>query len=97
MVKSFTVPAASKPVITLKDVAERAGLSLATVSYALRQHPKIPVETRERAAAAARELGYRPNPRVASLMAHGRSNGVRADRCSHGFPPFQIEEMPEIG
>ena len=22
---------------------------------------------------------------------------VRADRCSHGFPPFQIEEMPEIG
>jgi LacI family transcriptional regulator len=47
-------------------------------SYALRQHPKIPVETRELVAAAARELGYRPNPRVASLMAHIRGSQSRA-------------------
>lgn len=72
MVKSFTVAATPKPVVTLKDVAERAQVSLATVSYALRQHPKIPVGTREAVVAAARELGYRPNPRVASLMAHIR-------------------------
>jgi len=75
-VKSFTVPATPKPVVTLKEVAQRAGLSLATVSYALRQHPKISVETRELVATAARELGYRPNPRVAGLMAHIR--GARA-------------------
>ena len=66
------MPAASHPVVTLKDVATRAGLSLATVSYALRRHPKIPVETRDLVTTAARELGYRPNPRVASLMAHIR-------------------------
>ncbi len=75
-VKSFTVPATPRPVVTLKEVAQRAGLSLATVSYALRQHPKISVETREIVATAARELGYRPNPRVAGLMAHIR--GARA-------------------
>ena len=77
-VKSFTVPEPRAQVITLKDVAERARLSLATVSYALRQDPKIPAETRELVASAARELGYRPNPRVASLMAHIRGAQSRA-------------------
>ena len=79
-VKSFTVSKPRAEVITLKDVAARAGLSLATVSYALRQHPKIPVETRERVATAARALGYRPNPRVASLMAHIRGAQSRSHR-----------------
>ncbi len=78
--KSFTVPGTPKPVVTLKDVAARAKVSLATVSYALRHHPKIPVETRDQVAAAARELGYRPNPRVASLMAHIRGAQSRPHR-----------------
>ncbi len=78
--KSFTVPGTPKPVVTLKDVAARAKVSLATVSYALRQHPKIPVATRELIATAARELGYRPNPRVASLMAHIRGAHSRSYR-----------------
>ncbi len=79
-VKSFTVSVARKPVVTLKDVARRARLSLATVSYALRQHPKIPAETRALVTTAARELGYRPNPRVASLMAHIRGAQSRPHR-----------------
>jgi LacI family transcriptional regulator len=76
-VKSFTVPTTPQPVITLKAVARAAGVSLATVSYALRAHPKIPPATRERVAAAAGALGYRPNPRVAGLMAHIRGAHVR--------------------
>ena len=75
-VNSFTVPTSTQPVVTLKAIARHAGLSLATVSYALRGHPKIPPETRDRVAAAARALGYRPDPRVAGLMAHIR--GARA-------------------
>lgn len=75
-VNSFTVPTSPQPIVTLKAVARHAGLSPATVSYALRQHPKIPPATRELVATAARELGYRPNPRVAGLMAHIR--GARA-------------------
>lgn len=45
---------------------------MAAVSYALRRDGKIPEATRERVLAAAARLGYRPNPRVASLMAHIR-------------------------
>lgn len=67
----------SKQVVTLKEIAERARVSLATVSYALRHDPKIPEATRDVVATAARELGYRPNPRVASLMAHIRGAQAR--------------------
>lgn len=58
--------------VTLKHIATHARVSLATVSYALRNHPKIPDETRRHVHASAESLGYRPNPRVASLMAHIR-------------------------
>lgn len=79
-VKSFTMPPDPKRVVTLKEVAARARVSLATVSYALRHHPKIPAETQQRVAEVARGLGYRPNPRVASLMAHIRGGQARAHR-----------------
>jgi LacI family transcriptional regulator len=72
VVKALTMPVTPKRVVTLTDVAARAGCSTATVSFALRHHPKIPVETRARVEAVAAKLGYRPNPRVASLMAHVR-------------------------
>ena len=72
-VKPFTVPRSSpSPAVTLKQIAEAAGVSLACVSYALRHNGKIPAATREQVIAVARKLGYRPNPRVASLMAHIR-------------------------
>lgn len=76
-VNSFTVTNTPQPVVTLRAVARRVGLSLATVSYALRAHPKITLATRDLVSAAAIELGYRPNSRVAGLMAHIRSARVR--------------------
>lgn len=79
-VKSFTVTNTPQPVVTLRAVARRVGLSLATVSYALRAHPKITLATRDLVSAAAIELGYRPNSRVAGLMAHIRS----ARACAAG-------------
>lgn len=63
--------------MTLKQIALQARVSRATVSYALRNHPKIPLETREHIQAVARTLGYRPNPRVAGLMAHIRRGRAR--------------------
>lgn len=77
-VKSFTVEPQNSPVVTIKDVAARAKLSVAAVSYALRNHPKINPVTRERVQAIALKLGYRPNPRVASLMAHIRRAHARS-------------------
>lgn len=63
--------------MTLKQIAVQAGVSRATVSYALRNHPKIPAETRAHIQEVARSLGYRPNPRVAGLMAHIRRGRAR--------------------
>ena len=49
--------AGTRPV-RLQDVCERTGLSLYTVSLALRGEEGVALETRERVIAAARELGY---------------------------------------
>ena len=52
---------------TVRDVARLAGVSAATVSRALRDHPRISVGTRARIKALARQVGYRPNPRARAL------------------------------
>jgi LacI family transcriptional regulator len=53
---------------TLQDVAKQAGVHRTTVSLALRDHPRIPLETRDRVKAISARLGYRINPLVAALM-----------------------------
>lgn len=47
--------------ITIKDVAKRAGVSITTASYALNGKGNISEETRQRVLAAAEELNYHPN------------------------------------
>lgn len=46
---------------TLKDVAEKAGVTKATVSYILNDKKSFPDETRQRVMNAIEELGYIPN------------------------------------
>ncbi|EIP97205.1 transcriptional regulator [Opitutaceae bacterium TAV1] len=58
------------PRITLKMIANRAGVHFSTVSLALNNHPSIPAATRERLQVLAREMGYRPDPVLASLVAY---------------------------
>lgn len=53
---------------TQATIARKAGVSQMTVSLALRNHPSIPVATRERIRQLAAQLGYRRNPLVAALM-----------------------------
>lgn len=57
----------------LQDIADRAGVSKATVSLALRNHASIPERTRARIHALAAELRYQPNPLVSALMTHRRA------------------------
>ncbi len=52
--------------VTIRDLATATGLSIATISLAMRNHPRISCSTRERVQAAARELGYRVNPMMAA-------------------------------
>ncbi|MDR1283043.1 MAG: LacI family transcriptional regulator [Opitutaceae bacterium] len=59
--------------VTLADVARKAGVSIPAVSMALRNHPGIGAETRERIRKIAQQLGYRPDPLLASLAAYRSS------------------------
>src|SRR5262249_52495544 len=60
---------------TIHDVASAAGVSMATVSRALRGLPNVAPETRARIAEAASRLRYQPHPH-ASRLAAGRTNAV---------------------
>ncbi len=59
---------------TVYDVAERSGVSIATVSRVYRNPDSVREKTRERVLAAARELGYVPSGNARGLAS--RSTGV---------------------
>ena len=61
--------------ITIKDIAERAGVSKGAVSYALNGRPGVSDDTRDRILAIAEELGWYPNRAARALSA------ARADAC----------------
>lgn len=73
LVKTFTNRRAPMPACTLTTIARAAGLAVSTVSYALRNNPKIPLATRQRVRRLAERMGYKPHPAVATLMAHIKS------------------------
>ncbi len=47
--------------VTMRDVAEKAGVSIKTVSRVVNNQSEISEETRQRVQAVIEELGYRPN------------------------------------
>lgn len=53
---------------TVYDVATRAGVSIATVSFTFRRPDKVRPDTRESVLAAARELGYAPSAAARGLV-----------------------------
>ena len=61
--------------ITIRDVAQAAGVSTATVSRALRGLPHVDPETRERVRRVAQEMDYVVSP-SASRLASGRTGTV---------------------
>lgn len=60
---------------TVYDVAQRAGVSIATVSFAFRKPERVRASTREAVLAAAAELGYVPNVSARGL-ADGRTGAL---------------------
>jgi LacI family transcriptional regulator len=55
--------------ITIQDVAQQAGVSIATVSRVLNGHPDVSEETRDEVMRLARELGYSGTRRTESRAA----------------------------
>ena len=66
-----------RPRPTIRNVAERAGVSKSLVSLVLRGSPHVSEHRREAVLQAAKELGYRPNA-VARSLVEGRTHLVGA-------------------
>ncbi|MBP7937364.1 MAG: LacI family DNA-binding transcriptional regulator [Phycisphaerae bacterium] len=58
-----------KPAVRLQDIAQEAGVSCATVSYALCGTRGVSTDTRKRILRIANRLGYIPNRQAAALRA----------------------------
>lgn len=70
---------------TLKAIATTAGLSIAGVSMALRNHPSIPLRTCRRVRSIAKRLGYRPDPEIARLMSYLRRHRIARTESTVGI------------
>jgi LacI family transcriptional regulator len=66
-----------------REIARRLGISHATVSMALRDHPRISATTREGIKRMADEMGYQPNPNFRIF-----SNYIRAKRKPSKLSPL---------
>lgn len=63
--------------ITMRDIAEKAGVSVSAVSLALRNQPRVSEAERRRIQGIAERLGYRRDPEIARLMEHLRTSRAR--------------------
>src|SRR4029453_7762171 len=91
------MPARGQARPTLRDVADRAGVSVSTASLAFSGKGPVAERTAERVGAAAHELGFTgPNP-LASSLRHGRSGAIGVlveGRLRMGFRhPFPIPAL----
>ena len=66
---------------TIKEISARTGFSPSTVSYALRDNPRIPAPTRETIKQAAAEMGYQRDAHLGQLMAHLKARRNRSGAC----------------
>ena len=73
--------------ISLKDLARELGVSISTVSRALKDHPNISPEVKEQVKKLAEEWDYRPNPLAMGLLRQNtRTIGVIVpDLVTHFF------------
>lgn len=83
--------------VTLKDIANKLGVSTSTVSRALQDHPDISIKTREAVKELAKILGYKPNL-VALNLKHSRTNtiGVLVPEVEHYFFSTILNGVEEV-
>lgn len=75
--------------ITITDIAEKSGVSLATVSLVLNKKPGVSTETRVRVLEAAEALGYQGKISPANLRpSHLRSLAMIV-KTDHDYPPYE--------
>lgn len=82
---------------TLKDLAGKLGISISTVSRALKGHPDINAETKKRVLDLAKQLDYEPNMLALNLLKK-RSNliGVIVPKLSYHLYAMAISGIEEV-
>lgn len=80
--------------MSLRTIAQQAGVSPSTVSLALRGSQKIPEETRLRVTRIAEQLGYRPNAKVTELMSQVRLSRSGSLTACLGVVSFHAQPRP---
>jgi LacI family transcriptional regulator len=83
--------------MTIKDVAQRAGVGIATVSRTLHGGSQVSPETAARVLEAVEALGYRPNTTAQSLVS-GRSHmlGLVVSDITNPFFPELIKGFEDV-
>ena len=84
---------------TITDIAQRAGVTKAAVSFALNGQPGVSAATRERILAIAEEIGFQPSSAARALTA-GKAGafGLVIDRPARtlGIEPFFMQLISGI-
>ncbi|NOY49601.1 MAG: LacI family transcriptional regulator [Chlorobi bacterium] len=83
--------------VTIKDIAEKLGISVSTVSRALKDHPDISLKTRQAVKELAKLLGYKPNL-IALNLKHSKTNtiGLIVPEVEHHFFSKIINGIEEV-
>jgi len=83
--------------VTIKDIAEKLGISVSTVSRALKDHPDISIKTRQAVKELANLLGYKPNL-IALNLKHSKTNtiGLVVPEVEHHFFSKIINGIEEV-
>ncbi len=84
--------------VTLKTIAEEAGVSITTVSRALAGYDDVNEETRRRIIEIADRLGYQPNLTARHLRSKQTNTiGMVVPRTQHFSDPFFMELLAGVG
>jgi LacI family transcriptional regulator len=83
--------------VSIRDVAKRAGVSIATVSRAVNRIPTVDTELAKRVWRAVDEVGYLPNTQARALVS-GRSRmlGLVVSEITNPFFPELVQEFENL-
>ncbi|MCU0446133.1 MAG: LacI family transcriptional regulator [Microscillaceae bacterium] len=83
--------------VTLKDIAKQLGITVATVSRALKGYPDISPQTKQAVIELAEKLHYRPNPIALNLRKnHSNIIGVIIPEIVHNFFSTVISGIMDV-
>ncbi|MGR6980938.1 substrate-binding domain-containing protein [Testudinibacter sp. P27/CKL/0425] len=83
--------------VTIRDVAKCANVSVATVSRVLNAHPSITNKTREAVLSAVQQLGYYPNANAQALASQSNDTiGVVVTDVTDSFFAILVKSVDQV-